>query len=205
MEKTFTLLFFIFLSLQLQSQSKIQLLSELVNPKSQEEFESNLFQGINKLKFQFESPEIAVGKNYKIIIREFKNGKLGSEKTVINTKEENLPKIDKEFKFTVVAQQLLNNEKIGFFFNNFMNKQIYNVDTIFPDGTFDLRDVTGNTSKIDFEFGKEIQIALITPPNENPKAGNLGYCEVSKGNINVESWFKKYRIPQFFLIYLVVE
>lgn len=86
-----------------------------------------------------------------------------------------------------------------------MNKQIYNVDTIFPDGTFDLRDVTGNTSKIDFEFGKEIQIALITPPNENPKAGNLGYCEVSKGNINVESWFKKYRIPQFFLIYLVVE
>jgi hypothetical protein len=55
--------------------------------------------------------------------------------------------------------------------------------------------VTGNTDKIDFEINKNIQIALIIPPNENPSAVNLGYCEVSKGNIDVKTWYKKYKIP----------
>lgn len=50
-----------------------------------------------------------------------------------------------------------------------------------------LREVTGGDEKINFEIGKETQIALITPPNDNPNKGNLGYCEVSKGNIDVEN------------------
>lgn len=68
-----------------------------------------------------------------------------------------------------------------------------------------LREVTGGDEKINFEIGKETQIALITPPNDNPDKGNLGYCEVSKGNIDVEKWYEKYKISEFFLIYLIVE
>ncbi|MFN6020550.1 MAG: hypothetical protein ACK49F_09230, partial [Bacteroidota bacterium] len=108
-------------------------------------------------------------------------------------------------KCTVHAPHRLPKEHSGLFFKTFMNTKIFKVTKIFPDGTFDLRDLTGNTNIIDFELGEEIQIALITPPNENPNAGNLGYCEVSKGNIDVNSWYIKYKIPQFFLIYLQVE
>ncbi len=69
-----------------------------------------------------------------------------------------------------------------------------------------LRDVCGNESdKIDFELGKENQIALITPPNDNPDNGDLGYCEVSRGNIDVDEWYEKYKISEFFLIYLIIE
>ena len=204
--KQFVLITSLFLiSTNLYSQNKTHLISEYNNSQTKEEFENDLFSGINKLKFHFENIDSVINKDYKLVIKEYKNGKLHSEKQVINTKEEGLPKIDKDFKFTLIAQQVLDNEKIGFFFNNFMNKQIFKVNKDFPDGTFDLRDLTGNTSKIDFEIGKEIQIALITPPNSNPKAGNLGYCEVSKGNIDVNSWYAKYKIPQFFLIYLQVE
>ena len=205
MKKSLLIIFLFLISTNLFSQSKTQLISEYSNSQTKDEFESNLFFGINKLKFYFENINPVLDKDYKLIIKEYKKGKLHSEKIVLNTKEEKLPKIDKNFKFTLFAQQVLDNEKIAFFFNNFMNKQIYKVNKDFPDGTFDLRDLTGNTNKIDFEIGKEIQIALITPPNNNSNIGNLGYCEVSKGSIDVNSWYAKYKIPQFFLIYLQVE
>lgn len=202
--------FLLFISLCLTSvnlfaQNNLHLISEYSEAETKDDFENDLFTGINKLKFHFQEVNPVLGKNYKIIIREYKKGKLHSEKITINSKDEELPKIDSAFKFTLIAQHILDNQKIGFFFNNFMNKKIYKVNKTFQDGTFDLRDLTGNTKKIDFEIGKEVQIALITPPNENPNAGNLGYCEVSKGNIDVSSWYQKYKIPQFFLIYLLVE
>ena len=66
-----------------------------------------------------------------------------------------------------------------------------------------------NLSSSDFnqlgKIGKEIQIGLITPPNDNPEKGNLGYCEVSKGNIDVDKWYKQYKISEFFLLYLIIE
>lgn len=99
-----------------------------------------MFSGINKLIFYFEDTDLVLNKDYKIIIKEYKNGKLNSEIIAVNTKKEGLPKIDKDFKFTLIAQQILDNKKIGFFFKNFMNKKIFKVNQIFPDGTFDLRD-----------------------------------------------------------------
>lgn len=68
-----------------------------------------------------------------------------------------------------------------------------------------LREVTGGDEKINFEIGNETQIALITPPNDNPSKGELGYCEVTKGNIDVAQWYDKYKISEFFLIYLTIE
>lgn len=205
MKRIFIISLLFFITSNLFSQNKIQLVSEFNEAQTKDEFENDLFAGVNKLKFHFEDVTPVLNKDYKILIKEYKKGKLSSEQIVINTKAEGLPKIEKDFKFTLIAQHILDNEKIGFFFKNFMNKKIYKVDKLFTDGLLDLRDLTGGTNKIDFEIGNEVQIALITPPNENPNAGNLGYCEVSKGNIDIAAWYKKYRIPQFFLIYLIVE
>ncbi|MBP6039006.1 MAG: hypothetical protein KA523_02280 [Flavobacterium sp.] len=186
-------------------EEKIQMISKFDYPEDNREYIMGNFLGIDKLDFSFTNSEKLIGKNFKITLRKYKNGKIEIEKIVINTKGEGLPTIKKDFKFSLITQQILNNEKIAFFFPGFFNKQIFDVNKKFKDGTMLLREVTGGDEKINFEIGKETQIALITPPNDNPDKGNLGYCEVSKGNIDVEKWYEKYKISEFFLIYLIVE
>lgn len=186
-------------------EEKIQMISKFDYPEDNREYIMENFLGIDKLDFSFTNSEKLIGKNFKITLRKYKNGKIEIEKIVINTKGEGLPTIKKDFKFSLITQQILNNEKIAFFFPGFFNKQIFDVNKKFKDGTMLLREVTGGDEKINFEIGKETQIALITPPNDNPDKGNLGYCEVSKGNIDVEKWYEKYKISEFFLIYLIVE
>jgi hypothetical protein len=186
-------------------EEKIQMISKYDYSEDNREYAMENFFGIDKLDFSFTNSEKLIGKNFKITLRKYKNGEIEIEKNVINTKVEGLPTIKKDFKFSLITQQILNNEKIAFFFPGFFNKQIFEVNKKFKDGTMLLREVTGGDEKINFEIGKETQIALITPPNDNPDKGNLGYCEVSKGNIDVEKWYEKYKISEFFLIYLIVE
>ena len=200
-------IFFYTVALFSQDSTKIEMISKYDSPEfGLNEFIIQQFHGIEKLNISFLNSEKLKDKNFKIIIRKYKNGKIEIEKNVIDTKSEKLPKIGKNFNFSIVAQHLVNNEKIAFFFPNFFNKQIFEINKKFKDGTFLLRDVCGNESeKVDFEIGKEIQIGLITPPNDNPEKGNLGYCEVSKGNIDVDKWYKQYKISEFFLLYLIIE
>ena len=77
----------------------------------------------------------------------------------------------------------------------------------FEDGIYDYRELVddSNSGKKTFELGKEIQLGLITPPNDNPKNGQLGYCEVTKSEIIIDEWYKKYQISEFFIIYLKIE
>jgi hypothetical protein len=207
MKKTFLLILTLFSLSTYSQEEKIQMISRYDNPEfGSNEFILNNFQGIEKLNISFSNSEKLKDKNFKIIIRKYKNGKIQIEKNVIDTKAEELPKIGNFFYFSILSQHIIQNEKIGFFFPNFMNKQIFEINKKFKDGTFSLRNVCGDESeKIDFELGNEMQIALITPPNDNPNKGNLGYCEVSKGNIDVEKWYDKYKISEFFLIFLIIE
>jgi hypothetical protein len=206
MIKKILLLTLTFFSLSTYSQEeKIQMISKFDYSEDNREYVMENFLGIDKLDFSFTNSEKLIGKNFKITLRKYKNGKIEIEKIVINTKGEGLPTIKKDFKFSLITQQILNNEKIAFFFPGFFNKQIFEVNKKFKDGTMLLREVTGGDEKINFEIGKETQIALITPPNDNPNKGNLGYCEVSKGNIDVVKWYDKYKISEFFLIYLIIE
>lgn len=208
MRKTQLILFLLFnLSLYGQDSTKIEMISKYDNLEfGSREFVLETFQGIEKLNITFNNSEKLIGKDFKIIIRKYKNGKIEEEKKVIDTKGEELPKIGKNFNFSIITQHISNTEKIAFFFPNFFNRQIFDLNKKFKDGTFSLRDVCGNESdKVDFEIGKEIQIGLITPPNNNPENGKLGYCEVSKGNIDVKKWYEQYRISDFFLIYIIIE
>lgn len=208
MKKILVLLqtFIVIISVNAQNE-KIEMISKFDNAEfGSKQFVIENFQGIEKLNISFTNSEKLIGKDFKIIVRKYVKGKLDNEKIIIDTKKEELPKISKDFKFSIVTQHILQNEKIALFFPNFFNKQIFEINKRFKDGTFLLRDVCGNESeKVDFEVGNETQIALITPPNDDPEKGNLGYCEVSKGNIDVASWYKKYKISEFFILYLTIE
>lgn len=207
MKKVLLLLFIVLVSSTYGQENKIEMISKLDTPSfGSREFILESFQGIEKLDFSFINSEKLIGKNLKLIIRKYKNGKVEVEKIVIDTKNEELPKIGKDFKFSIVNQQIPNSEKITFFFSNYFNKNIFEVNKKFKDGTFSLRVVSSKENEnIKIEIGKETQIALITPPNEDPSKGDLGYCEVSQGKIDVDKWYDQYKLSEFFLIYLVIE
>ncbi len=173
------------------------------------EFFLNSFEGISKVDYSFVNNENLVGKDFKIVIRKYKKGKLELETVYIDTKTEKMPKIKNEFYFSVFSKQTKGQQKIMFTFPNmgFFNRKTFNIDEDFEDATFDYRDLVSNSfnGKKTFEFGKEIQIGLITPPNNNDDNGQLGYCEVTRSEIEIESWYNQYKISEFFLIYLVIE
>ena len=173
------------------------------------EFFLNSFEGISKVDYSFINNENLVGKDFKIVIRKYKKGKLEFETVFIDTKTEKMPKIKNEFYFSVFSKQTKGQQKIMFTFPNmgFFNRKTFNIDEDFEDATFDYRDLVSNSfnGKKTFEFGKEIQIGLITPPNNNDDNGQLGYCEVTRSEIEIESWYNQYKISEFFLIYLVIE
>ena len=173
------------------------------------EFFLNSFEGISKVDYSFVNNENLVGKDFKIVIRKYKKGKLEFETVFIDTKTEKMPKIKNEFYFSVFSKQTKGQQKIMFTFPNmgFFNRKTFNINEDFEDATFDYRDLVSNSfnGKKPFEFGKEIQIGLITPPNNNDDNGQLGYCEVTRSEIEIESWYNQYKISEFFLIYLVIE
>ena len=173
------------------------------------EFFLNSFEGISKVDYSFVNNENLVGKDFKIVIRKYKKGKLELETVYIDTKTEKMPKIKNEFYFSVFSKQTKGQQKIMFTFPNmgFFNRKTFNINEDFEDATFDYRDLVSNSfnGKKTFEFGKEIQIGLITPPNNNDDNGQLGYCEVTRSEIEIESWYNQYKISEFFLIYLVIE
>lgn len=205
MKKIVLLFFTFFISYSYGQESKIEMISKLDMPTpGSRDFLLESFQGIDKIDLTFTNSDKLIGKNYKIVIRKYKKGKVDFEKVVRDTKHNEDPKIGKNFKFSIIAQQLLSNEKIMFGFPNSFNKSIFEVDKKYKDNTFSLRDIS-DQKPIEIQIGKEIQIGFITPPNEDETKGQLGYCEVTKGFIDVEKWYKQYEITDFFLLYLTIE
>lgn len=208
MKKLLLFLFSLLLGSVYGQENKIEVTTKYDFPElGSREFFMESFQGIEKIDVSISDNQKIVGKNFKLIIRKYRNGKPQIEKIIHDTKEEQLPKIEKDFKFSIIAQQILNKERIGLMFPNFMNKSSFIVDKKYSEenaNTFLMRTVT-QIEKINLEIGKETQIALITPPNDDENAGQLGYCEISKGYIDIDEWYKKYKLTEFFLIYLVIQ
>ena len=80
------------------------------------EFFMQTFEGISKVDYNFSNVKNLVGKNFKFTIRKYKNGKLDFSQIIIDTKLENLPKIDKKFNFSIISQQTVGQQKIMFSF-----------------------------------------------------------------------------------------
>lgn len=199
------LFIFTFLISYSYGQDKIEIVSKMDTPTlGSREFFLESFEGIEKIDFSFTNSDKLIGKNYKIVIRKYKKGKVDFEKVVRDTKKNEDPKIDKDFKFSIITQQLLSNEKIMFAFSNSFNKSIFEINKKYKDNTFSLREISYQ-KPVEIQIGKEIQIGLITPPNENTEKGPLGYCEVTKEHINIEEWYKQYEIDEFFLLYFTIE
>ena len=204
-------LFFCFISFFVNAQEvKVEMISKLDNGDfGSKEFFFNSFEGINKVDYSFANNENIIGKDFKIVIRKYNKGKLEFEKIVVDTKADEMPKIEREFNFSVFSKQTRGQQKIMIAFPTmrFFYRKTFELNKKFEDGIYDYRELVddSNTGKKIFELGKEIQLGLITPPNDNPNNGQLGYCEVTKSEIIIDEWYKKYQISEFFIIYLKIE
>ena len=204
-------LFFCFISFFVNAQEvKVEMISKLDNGDfGSKEFFLNSFEGINIVDYTFNNSENIVGKDFKIIIRKYSKGKFEFEKIVVDTKADEMPKIEKDFNFSVFSKQTRGQQKIMIAFPTmrFFYRKAFELNKKFEDGIYDYRELVddSNTGKKTFELGKEIQLGLITPPNDNPEKGQLGYCEVTKSEIIIDEWYKKYQISEFFIIYLKIE
>ncbi len=188
-----------------QNSKTYKLKAEFEYPSEKEKYEMWVFQGIKKLNYSLENDSTLINKDFKIIIREYQNGKLHEEILIIDTSEEpRIPKINSDFSFNLYAQNLLNYEKVAFVFDRFSNKKAFKINEVFNDGDFSLRQINVGKDHLDFKLNEPFQIALITPPNRNPSKGEMGYCQVSQGGIEIDNWYNQYKIPQFFLIYLEI-
>lgn len=196
---------FILPELSAQNKESFKLYADFDYPEEREKYEMWFYQGIKKLDFSLENDSTLINKDFKIIIEEYQDGRLHQQTVVIDTKEEpRLSKIKSDFKFKIYAQNLFNYEKIGFVFDRAINKKTFKTNDNFNDGDFSLRKINVLQDYLNFNLNEPFQIALITPPNRDPGKGEMGYCQVSQGGIEVEEWYNQYKISQFFLVYLEI-
>jgi hypothetical protein len=156
------------------------------------------FEGISHEKFSIKSDSLK-GKNYQIIIKEFKEGKLIKTDTVFNSKEDEYFRIKTDsLSFAVLTKMSdLNYFKIQFQFDGFSSDRKYPVSPARKD-KFALKSFFGPKSELPVNLnGLNYFLAYMTPYVRKDKSE--AYCEVAQSGIDPEKLYDKYKIPHYFL------
>lgn len=157
------------------------------------------FEGISNEKFNIKSREL-IGKDFQIIVKEFKQGKLTKIDTAFNSKEDEYFKIKADsLSFAVLTKMSdLNYFKIQFQFNGFSSDRKYNVKAKTKD-KFALKSFFGPTTEMKIDFAKLNYFLAYMMPFVRPNKSEA-YCEVAQSGIDPEKLYNKYKIPHYFLI-----
>jgi hypothetical protein len=157
------------------------------------------FEGIGLEKFKIKSDSLN-GKNYQILIKEFKNGKVVKIDTVFNSKEDEYFRIKEDsLIFAVLTKTYdMNYFKILFQFDGFSVNRKYSVLPIERE-KFALKGFFGREFELPINF-KEINyiLAYMMPYVRADKS--TAYCEVAQSGINPEKLYEKYKIPHYYLV-----
>jgi hypothetical protein len=157
------------------------------------------FERIGYQKFNIKSNEIN-GKNFEIIIKEFKEGKLVKIDTVFNSNEDEDFKLKSDsLSFAVLTQiSELNYFKIWFQFNGFSKDRKYPVQPSEKE-KFALKNFFGAKTELPINLnGLNYFLAYMMPFVKKDKSE--AYCEVAQSGTDPEKLYDKYKIPHYFLI-----
>lgn len=159
----------------------------------------NIF--FNKLNFQSENLK---GKFYKIVLDEFRNGKLVKTSVLFDGSEADIFKIDND-KLSLKFAFKLSDGKLktfvigntasgqGFYSKKFYSK-LYN-----DEDDYALKNFFGSKEEISLDINKVNAIfAIITPTIH--KDGSGSYCEVAQSDVAPEKLGEKFKIPHYFLV-----
>jgi len=157
------------------------------------------FEGISNQKFSIKSDSLK-GKDYQIIIKEFKLGKLSKTDTVFNSKELEYFRIKSDSLSFAVLTKMTDFAyfKIQFQFDGFSSDRKYSVATSNKD-KFTLKSFFGPKTQLPINLkGMNYFLAYMMPYVKQDKSE--AYCEVAQSGLDPEKLHDKYKIPHYFLI-----
>jgi hypothetical protein len=156
------------------------------------------FQGINYSKVKFSGTHLW-GKDFKIFIRDFTNGKLVKTHEIFDSKEEEFFKLkEQEFTFNVLVQNTSNGKaKFDFRFLGFGVMKEFNLSAEQKD--FALKSFQPSTSDVAFPINQSESILAFVMPYKTKKQA-MQYPDVVGSGVRPEELGKKFKIPRYFLI-----
>ena len=156
------------------------------------------FQGISINKLTFSGTDLW-GKEFKIFIRDFTNGKLVKIEEIFDSREDEFFKIkEQEFSFNVLAQRTnMGTAKIDFRFLGFGVTKEFKLTK--DQNDFMLKRVDTALGERQFTLGKNHTILAYLMPYKS-KNGVSHYPALSDTDLTLEELGKKLKIPRYFLI-----
>lgn len=139
------------------------------------------------------------GKNFKIFIRDFQNGKLHASHEVFDSREDEFFKVkEEELSFSVLAQRTQNQSvKIDIRFLGFGISKEFSVGAGQKD--FALKSFQGAQQSLAAPIGKAFPLFSFLMPYRG-KNGASYYCDVVQSGVAPEDLGKKFGLPRYFLI-----
>lgn len=156
------------------------------------------FQGINYNKVKFSGTHLW-GKDFKIFIRDYENGKLIKTHEIFDSKEEEFFKLkEQEFNFNVLVQGTsAGKAKFDFRFLGFGVVKEFNLGAAHKD--FILKSFQAKSEELAFPVNQNHSILTFIMPYKT-KAKSMQYPDVIGSGIRPEDLGRHFKIPRYFLI-----
>jgi len=162
------------------------------------------FEGIDYYKIKFEGKDL-IGKSYHLTVKEFLNGNIVSDSTIINSKEiphENFQIInDSIFSMKIISKltpnkKLKMNLRIGRFG---FEREFYTIEA----GNYKLRNIA-EESRLKIGYNKKFCLMAYIMPYEKAN-GIKSYCDVMARGNEAINWWKIFGLKHYFLFELKFE
>ncbi|WP_298904725.1 hypothetical protein [uncultured Psychroserpens sp.] len=163
------------------------------------------FQNVETIKLRFTGNDLK-GKNYKLFVKEYTNGKLAKTDTIIDSgRYDYIPAINDsifEFKY-YVKTQIDNTIKMNFMFDRFSTPRLYDIKA--PKDKYALHDFlkTSDPMPVNLDTGTLIMGYFL--PYIDKETGWKKYCDVSGSKHKPEDWGTAFNIPNYYLIEIIFE
>jgi hypothetical protein len=159
------------------------------------------FEGISYQKFAIKSGELK-GKNFALVITEFKEGKSVRVDTVFNSREDEYFRLKSDsLVFSTLTKMSDDSEfKIQFQFNGFSSARKYKVLPSEKE-KFTLKGFHKTSANHTIKLNEKNYLLAYMMPFVRPDKSEA-YCEVAQSGLNPETLYDKYKIPHYFLVQL---
>jgi len=163
------------------------------------------FQGVETIKLNFSGADL-IGKNYRVLIKEYTNGSLAQTDTIVDSATYSYtPAVQDslfEFKYYVKMQRKTS-IKMNFLFDRFSIERNYDIKA--NADAYALHDFLGGHKTIPIKFGTPTFLLGYFLPYIDEATGWKKYCEVSGSTIKPEDWGINFKIPNYFLVEIKFE
>lgn len=198
MKNLFLALALVCLSTLSAQQNEIQLQTSY-GSENEEIHQLMRFQGVETTKLAFSGNSLK-GKHYRFLLKEFKDGKLLKQDTLMDSKKYGFEAVDSTvFNLQYYVKTQVNNTiKMSLKFSRFSTPRT--VEITKTEDEYALHDFLGNQKYLTIQPKTETNILVYFLPFLNKESGFKSYCDVSGSKHKPEDWGTVYGIPSYFIV-----